>query len=157
MDAEQTMMIAWAAVVVIFLVLEMLSSAFVALYISAGAGAALIAAALGGGIPVQVAVFAVVGIAGLMLTRPVIMRRLQQESIPSNVHWLVGKRGIVTIEIDPDAGTGQIRVGTEFWTAAPHGGTGVIPVDAKVEVISVEGVTALVQPVSVSSAPEMPV
>ncbi len=152
MDTSQKMIILWAALVVLFLVFEMVSTAFVALYVSVGAGAALIAAVAGGGVPMQVAAFAVVGLTALVLTRPIIMRKLQQESIPSNVHWLVGKRGIVTIEIDPDAGAGQIRVGTEFWTAASPEGNGSIPVSAKVEVMAVEGVTALVQRVDAASA-----
>lgn len=151
MEGQQVYLVVWAAIAVAFMVLEMMTMAFVALYVSAGALAALAAALVGGNVVVQVAAFSLFGAVLLVLTRPVIMRRLQKDEIPSNVHWLVGKRGIVTIEIDADAGTGQIRVGTEHWTAAPTGGDGVIPVDAKVEVVEVEGVTALVQAVPVGS------
>lgn len=149
MEPEQ-LIIMWGAVAVVFVVLEITTMAFVALYVAAGSLAAMTVALVGGGMPAQIMTFTVAGVALLLLTRPVIMRRLQKDEIPTNVHWLVGKRGIVTIEIDADAGTGQIRVGTEHWTASPESGSGVIAVDDKVEVVRVEGVTALVRPISQS-------
>jgi membrane protein implicated in regulation of membrane protease activity len=141
------MLVMWAIIAVVFIVLEMATFAFVALYVAAGAFVAAIVALLGGNIVLQVAAFAVSGIVLLLLTRPVLMRKLQKGEVLSNVHWLVGKRGIVTIAIDNDAGTGQIRVGTEHWTARnlDAEASEPIPVDAKVDVISVEGVTAYVR------------
>ncbi len=153
MEPDQ-MIIMWGAIAVAFVVLEITTMAFVALYVAAGSLVALLVAVAGGALPMQIVAFSIAGVALLALTRPIIMRRLQKDEIPTNVHWLVGKRGIVTIEIDADAGTGQIRVGTEHWTAAPESGSGVIAVDDKVDVARVEGVTAMVRPLTEPSQPE---
>ena len=40
--------------------------------------------------------------------------------VRSNVNSLVGRRGVVTVPITAATGRGQIRVGTEFWTARPY-------------------------------------
>src|SRR5689334_21803498 len=84
----------------------------------------------------------------LVLTRQLVLRGLGKGSDQRmNVYALEGQRGIVTIAIDNDASTGQIRVGSEFWTArAIDELPGPIPIGAKVDVVEVRGVTARVRP-----------
>lgn len=138
----------WIALAATFVVVEVITVGFVAIYFALGAGAAALVAWLGGGIGWQLLAFAATGIALMVLTRPFLKQKLEPEDVPTNVNRLVGKGGIVTIPIDNDANTGQIRVGTEYWTArmAEDAAEQVVPVDARVTVDAVEGVTALVRP-----------
>jgi membrane protein implicated in regulation of membrane protease activity len=147
-DTEQAVIV-WVVVAVLAVATEMFTMAFVAIYLGLGAAAAAIAAWMDYSTGVQLAVFGIVGIALLLITRPFLAKKIQQPDVRTNVHALVGRRAIVTITVDDDANTGQIRVGTEYWTArhAVGNDSEAIPVDAKVEVVAVEGVTARVVPV----------
>ena len=144
----ESQLILWIVLAAAFAVLEIATMAFVALYFSVGALVAALIAWGDGPMAVQLVAFAGTGLVLMALTRPILKRKLESPDIPTNVDRMVGKRGIVTIAIDNDANTGQIRVGTEYWTARwPEATPGTtIPVDAKVEIIAVEGVTARVAP-----------
>lgn len=140
--------IIWGAAAAAFIVIEVVTVTFVAVYFAIGAAVAALVAALGGGFAWQLLAFAITGVVLMVLTRPVLKRKLEAPDVPTNVDRMAGKGGIVTIAIDNDANTGQIRVGTEYWTARVAGdGEGVlVPVDARVVVQKIEGVTALVIP-----------
>lgn len=142
-------LILWIVLAATFVVLEIATMAFVAIYLALGSIAAAIVAGLGGELVWQLVAFVVTGLVLLALTRPVLKRRLESPDVAMNVDRMVGRSGIVTIPVDNDANTGQIRVGTEYWTArrpeeARSGGT--IPADARVRIVAVEGVTARVLP-----------
>jgi membrane protein implicated in regulation of membrane protease activity len=136
----------WVAVGLAALGIEAMSLDFVLLYFGVGALITAIAAAVGGNPAVQAVVFALSSVVLLLVSRPSLKRLANRSSdVATNVHTVAGKRGIVTIAIDNDASTGQIRIGTEYWTArsAVEGGE-EIPVGAKVHVHEVVGVTARV-------------
>jgi membrane protein implicated in regulation of membrane protease activity len=135
----------WVIAATAFVVLEVVTVAFVALYVALGSVAAAIVAGAGGELIWQLLAFV---IAGVVLTRPVLKGKLEGENVATNVDRMVGKSGIVTIAVDNDANTGQIRVGTEYWTARlPEESTvGSVPVDGRVSIVAIEGVTARVLP-----------
>jgi membrane protein implicated in regulation of membrane protease activity len=141
-------LVLWIILAALFAVTEILTMAFVAIFFSIGAVAGALVAWLGGDAPWQLLAFGATGLVLLAITRPVIKRRFESPNIPTNVNRMVGRTGIVTIPIDNDASTGQIRVGTEFWTARwPEDAQAhVIPIDARVGIVAVEGVTARVLP-----------
>ena len=146
----------WLAVGLAALAIEAMSLNFVLLYFGVGALITALAAALGANPGVQVIVFAISSIVLLLVSRPTLKRLASRSSgVATNVHTIAGKRGIVTIAIDNDASTGQIRIGTEYWTArSTIVGDAAIPVGATVHVHEVAGVTARVSRASQSSPPE---
>lgn len=112
-------------------------------------GAALItaaAAALGLPIPFQLVVFAASLAAGVIVVRPIAKRQLKQ--VPSGkrfgVQALVGKPAYVVREVT--GREGRVQIGGEEWSARAYDETLVIPVGATVDVIEIEGATALVYP-----------
>lgn len=141
--------VVWLVVALALLAIEATTVTFVALYFGAGALVTALAAALGAPIAVQLLVFAVVSGATLVSTRGLVQRALQRSPVVrSNVSSLVGRRAVVTVPITAAAGRGQIRVGTEYWTARPYMPDAVdIDEGEAVEVLAVEGVTALVLPI----------
>ena len=142
-------LVVWIVVAVALFAIEATTIAFVALYFGVGALAAALAAALGAPVALQAISFAAVSALSLVSTRGILTRSLQRApAVRSNVDSLVGRRGIVTLPINGPAGRGQIRVGGEYWTARPYmPDCADIGEGEPVEVLSIEGVTALVLPV----------
>jgi membrane protein implicated in regulation of membrane protease activity len=137
----------WLLVGVGLLVVEAFTLAFVAIYFGVAALVAAFVAGLGAPLWLQVVVFAAVSLTGLALTRRIATRAVRGPVVKTNVHALVGRKGIVPKPISLDAGTGQIRIGGDYWTARAYfDDTPEIPEGARVEVMRVEGVTAVVMP-----------
>ena len=139
-------MLYWWIAGVLFVILELFTLSFVLAYFGLGAIIAAIAGTLGVPIAGQTAVFCAVSLGLLFTTRPYILRLVQRTPYrPSNVETLSGKTGIVTIPISNDSSTGQVRIGTEFWTARTDTDLHeAVPAGTKVRVLGVEGVTARV-------------
>ncbi len=144
----------WLIVGVVLLGVEAISLAFVAVYFGVAALFAALVAAIGGPAWSQVVCFGAASLLGLVLTRRIATRVLRGPAPKTNVQTLVGRRGVVTKTLGDDA-TGQIRVGTEYWTARTYfEDAGEVPPGSKVEVMSIEGVTAVVMPLELAEGPD---
>jgi len=139
----------WVVLALGLLGLEAASMALVGAYFAFGAIAAAVAASLDAEVWVQLVVFAAVSVLSLVLTRRPLKAALRSAPlVPSNAPAIVGRRGVVTIAIPAGTGgRGQVRIGTEDWSARPAGSEVAIPEGTTVEVVALEGVTALVRPV----------
>jgi membrane protein implicated in regulation of membrane protease activity len=148
LDSDTIAAVVWVVIGLALFAIEATTLTFVALYFGAAALVAALAAALGLNVPLQLLLFALVSVVSLVATRGMITRALQRTPvIRSNVHALVGRRGVVTVPITAAAGRGQIRVGSEYWTARPYmEDSSDIDDGTPVEVLAVEGNAALVLP-----------
>ena len=112
------------------------------------AGAALVAAVVAGvgiGLLGQLLAFAGAAAAGLFIFRPVALRHMaQQPLVHEGSYALVGKRAEVTQEVT--ATRGLIKLSGEEWSARAFDESLVIPVGALVDVMEIEGATAIVYP-----------
>ncbi|MFF7074571.1 NfeD family protein [Streptomyces pseudovenezuelae] len=111
-------------------------------------GAALVTAVVAGvgvGALGQAVAFAVTATAGLVLVRPLALRLLaQQPLIREGSDALVGKRAEVVQEVT--ATHGLIKLAGEEWSARALDESLVIPAGALVDVMEIEGATAIVYP-----------
>ncbi|MFE3853032.1 NfeD family protein [Streptomyces griseorubiginosus] len=111
-------------------------------------GAALVTAVVAGvgvGALGQAVAFAVTAAAGLVLVRPLALRLLaQQPLIREGSDALVGKRAEVVQEVT--ATHGLIKLAGEEWSARALDESLVIPAGALVDVMEIEGATAIVYP-----------
>jgi membrane protein implicated in regulation of membrane protease activity len=112
-------------------------------------GAALItalAAALGLPVPVQLVVFSGAAVAGVGLLGPVARRHLMgpRAGAAFGMDALVGKPGYVIQEVT--GRDGRVRIGGEEWTARAMDDSVVIPTGATVDVLQIDGATAVVYP-----------
>ena len=135
----------WLIVGVVLLGIEAVTLAFVAVYFGVAALVAALFAGIGAPLWLQIVVFCAVSVLGLAMTRRIATRVMKGPVVKTNVHTLAGRRGVVTKSITGDDGRGQVRLGSDYWTARPYfdDGNG-IPAGAKVEVMKVDGVTAVV-------------
>jgi membrane protein implicated in regulation of membrane protease activity len=144
----------WLIAGIVMLAAEAVSLDFVLAYFGVGALGAAVAAALGAPAWFQIVEFVLVSVVLLVLTRPTAKRWVSNSpGYRSNVAAIEGRAGIVTIEIDNDANCGQVRLGTEHWTARALPDSSTIPVGTRVEVVEVAGVTALVRPRTAGEIP----
>lgn len=141
--------VVWVVVALVLFGAELLTLSFVAFYPALGALAAAVTALLGGGVGVQVLVFAVVTVAALLLTRRPLLRLMKRmPSIPSNAPTVLGRRAVVVIPIEAGPGQrGQVRVGTEHWSARSESEQPIAE-GTTVEVSRIDGVALVVRPVA---------
>ena len=102
-------------------------------------------AAIGLPVPLQIIVFALSSTAGMVVLRPLAVRHLKQPPLQRfGVEALVGKPAYVVSEVT--GRDGRVRIGGEEWSARAYDETLVIPPGATVDIIEIEGATALVYP-----------
>jgi membrane protein implicated in regulation of membrane protease activity len=110
--------------------------------------AALIAAGagfLGGDAAVQFGAFVLASGLGLGIARPFALRHIRHPPLlRTGTAALVGRTGYVLDEVSDHGG--RVRIGGEEWSARPYDETLVIPVGTKVDVLQIEGASALVYP-----------
>jgi membrane protein implicated in regulation of membrane protease activity len=107
------------------------------------AGVAALAALIGGGILISLIVFIVASLASLAFLRPVARRHVRMPAISrTGTDALVGRKALVTRRID--AHGGRVRIGGEEWSARPYLDGQVLEEGQSVDVIQIEGATALV-------------
>jgi membrane protein implicated in regulation of membrane protease activity len=137
--------IIWLIVAAVFGVAELLTVTLALGLLAVAAVAAGIVGAAGLGVPAELAAFAVVAAAGLGVVRPIAMRHIRQPPpLRTGVAALVGQTAIVVEEVTGHAG--RVRIGGEVWSSRAYDDSLVIPVGAKVDVLQIQGVTALVYP-----------
>ncbi|MFJ9855580.1 NfeD family protein [Streptomyces sp. NPDC101150] len=112
--------------------------------LAVGAGAGAVTAALGGGAVPQFIVFAAVSVALIAVVRPIANRhRGQSPALASGVEALKGKTATVLERIDGTEG-GRIKLAGEIWSARALDDDQIYEVGQKVDVVEIEGATAVV-------------
>jgi membrane protein implicated in regulation of membrane protease activity len=140
----------WLALILVFIVVEVLSLSFVFLMLAVGSLGGLVAGLIGAPWWVQVIVAAVLSLILLFVVRPPLLHVMKRGSDPtrSNVEALMGLQGTVVVAFDD--GRGQVKLANgETWTSRLAHGTAetVLAEGEKVVVTSIDGATAVVTPV----------
>lgn len=113
--------------------------------IAAGALVAAVISAVGLPVAVQLLAFAGASLAGLAAVRPLALRHIRQPPLlRSGAAALVGREALTLTEVTRHSG--RVRIGGEEWSARSYDPGTVIPAGADVDVLAIEGVTALVHP-----------
>jgi membrane protein implicated in regulation of membrane protease activity len=111
--------------------------------IALAALAATVVAALGGGLLVQIIVFAVGSFAAVGLLRPLARKHLTMpRAIRTGAAALEGAKAIVLQRVDSRGG--RVKIGGEEWSARSYMPDEEFDVGAEVEVVQIQGATALV-------------
>jgi membrane protein implicated in regulation of membrane protease activity len=134
----------WAIVAVGFAIGEVLTPGLFWLGpIALAAVLGAIAAAVGLGAGLQLVVFILASIATLGILRPIARAHLKMpHALRTGTAALVGARGLVLDRTD--AHGGRVKIGGEVWSARTFDETQVIEPGTSVEIVKIEGATALV-------------
>jgi membrane protein implicated in regulation of membrane protease activity len=133
----------WVVVAGVLAVGEVLSLTLVLAMPAVGALAAALVAVLDGGVVLQLVAFVVVSAALLGLVRPIARRHLRTAPrLRSGAAALVGRQAVVLERVDADGG--RVKLGGEVWSARSWSGQQVLEPGTRVEVMEIDGATALV-------------
>lgn len=114
---QTTMYIAWAVAIVAFGIAEGLTAQLVSIWFVIGGVAGLIAAICNAPISIQIIAFVVVSIIALVVTRPIVKKKLTPKIENTNADRCVGKEAIVIEDINNIESTGQVKADGKIWTA----------------------------------------
>lgn len=135
----------WLVLAALLGVAEVMTTTLSFGLIAVAAVVAALAGMAGAGLPLQVAAFVLASGAGLGVVRPIAMRHIKQPPLlRTGTAALVGRSAFVVEEVN--ARGGQVRIGGELWSSRPYDESLVIPAGSAVDVLAIEGVTALVHP-----------
>jgi membrane protein implicated in regulation of membrane protease activity len=111
--------------------------------IAIAAVTAAIVALAGGGLAVQWIVFIAVSLASLLVLRPVAKRHLRTPGqLRTGTAALIGRPAVVLERVDRDGG--QVKLAGEVWSARSYDDDEAFEPGARVEVLKIDGATALV-------------
>ena len=140
---DTTMYIIWAVAIVAFGVIEGITFQLVSIWFVFGSIAALISAFLGAEFYVQIILWIAVSVAALLLTRPIVRKKLNTKVQPTNLDRCVGSKAMVIEDIDNANAVGQVKIDGKIWTARSVDEQ-FIPKNSVVTVEKIEGVKLIV-------------
>jgi len=136
----------WLVIMVALVVGEAVTVGLTFIWFAVGALGALVAAAFGGAVWLQVLVFLLVSALALALVRPAAAKLLKPGKTATNADRVIGAIAVVTQTIDNVAGQGAVKIAGQPWTARSQLDV-VIPEGSRVKVIRIEGVKVYVEAV----------
>ncbi len=142
----------WLIVAGICFVLEIITVGFLIFWFGIGALIASLVSLVINNLVVQFAVFVFSSTLLLFFTKPLLNKFAKTDDNQTRKFSIIGKRAIVTKEINFLANSGQIKVGGEIWSAKSENESIIIPQNEEVEVVDISGVRAVVRTVKVHSS-----
>lgn len=137
--------VGWLVALVALVIIEISTMGLTTIWFAAGALVAILAAALGAPLFVQIALFLIVSVLLLVFTRPLAVKFFNNDREKTNVDSVIGKKGIVTGQIDNLQGTGQVTLNGLEWTARSAQEGKVIAEGSVVVIRDVQGVKLIVE------------
>ena len=137
------MFFVWIVAAVLLAIGEVLTpGAFFLGPVALAAGAAAIVALFAGAVASTI-VFILAALLSLAVLRPIARRHVRMpQLLRTGTDALVGRKATVTQQVD--AAGGRVRLGGEEWSARSYLDDGVYAEGATVDVVKIEGATALV-------------
>jgi membrane protein implicated in regulation of membrane protease activity len=135
--------VAWAVAAAVLAAGEAATAALVLGPVALAAAIAAIVAAAGASVPIQVLAFILGSVAALGILRPIASRHMKTPPhMRTGTAALVGCSATVLEQVDRDGG--RVKIGGEIWSARSYDDDQVIGPGDRVEVLQIEGATALV-------------
>ena len=114
---ENYIVFVWIIFAVFMLVCEALTTQLVSIWFVIGGVAAAVTCIFTDSILIQTIVFVTVSLVALLATRPLVKKFLENKKEPTNSDRLIGRVGIVTMDIVNSLGEGQVNVDGKIWSA----------------------------------------
>ena len=131
----------WIAVIILAIVIEALTDQLISIWFVPAAIVATIMDFCKVDIIWQVLVFALVSIAGIIVSKTLLSKYFVKTSdSKTNIEAIVGERCIVTEKIDNFAGCGQAKVKGQIWSARGVNEDDVFEVGEVLDIVAIEGV-----------------
>ena len=136
----------WLILAGVFVIGEVLTSGFLIFWLSLGSLIAMVVSFFTDNIIIQTTVFLISSVILILATKPLVKKFANIETVKTNVQSIIGKKGIVTKDINSIHSTGQVKIEGELWSAIGINDMD-IPKDTEVEVNEIKGVKVVVTPI----------
>ena len=134
----------WLIAAGIFFIVEIATIGFLIFWLGIGALLAMIASFFTDSLLIQTAIFVVSSSLLIPLTKPLVNKYLDDgKSVLTNAYGLIGKTGVVIVDINTIEATGQVKVEGEVWSAKSDSN---IEKGTEVEILKIDGVKLVVKP-----------
>jgi membrane protein implicated in regulation of membrane protease activity len=135
----------WAALVVMFVIIEIATVQLVSIWLAAGSFVTMICAYIFDLSTVQeLLIFLISSAIFLAISWPLLKKARKKGYVSTNAELDVGKKAVVIENIDLNAGTGRVTLNGVDWSAVSADGS-VIPKESVVTVVEVQGAKLKVQ------------
>ena len=96
----------------------------------------------------QCSVFVISSVILLFLTKPLVNKLTKKDKkVEMNSNSIIGKKAVVTQDINPTHGVGLIKISGETWSAKTANDS-IIEKGNSVKVVKIDGVKAIVEPLT---------
>lgn len=134
----------WLSLIILFTIVEAVTPAIVSVWFALGAFFSLITAAFNAPLWVQIITFIAISTLALILTRPLVKRKLHKDITPTNIDILIGKTAIVLENINNAEEVGAVKIQGKIWSAQSVDGS-EIPAGSSIVITAIEGVKLIVK------------
>ncbi|MBE5805497.1 MAG: NfeD family protein [Clostridiales bacterium] len=134
----------WLIIAILFFILEMMGPGFLLFWVGIAALITMVVSIFVDSIVIQIGIFTISSILLLFCTRSFVKKISKNDTVNTNAYSFIGKKGIVTKEIHPTNGTGQIKVDGEVWSAKSISND-IISEGELITILKIDGVKAVVQ------------
>lgn len=135
----------WILISGFFVILEMMTVGFLVFWFAVGALFAMITSLFIDNIIAQTTVFLISSSIFILLTRPLVEKFTKEDMVKTNAYSIIGKKAIVTKDIDSTYNSGQIRINGEVWSARSSEQGHTYEKGSEVEIVSIDGVKAIIK------------
>ncbi len=135
------MWLLWLCVVILLTILEVITINLVSVWFIASSLVSLFLSFVVDSFYIQFAVFVILGIILMIITRPFLMKKLKRKNVKTNFDRVIGMEGVVTEEISK-LKVGEVKVDGKKWSAISDE---AIEVNSHVIVEAIEGVKLVVR------------
>ena len=134
------MQIFWALFIVVAIIVEVFTAGLVSIWFVPSALIALILTMFEVSATVQTVVFVVLSALLIFLFKFVFKNALSKKNVKLNLDAVIGEKGVVIDKIHNIAGSGQVKVHNQVWSARSSDPDKTFEVGDVVSVVAIEGV-----------------
>ena len=134
------MQILWLCVIIAAVIVELATSGLVSIWFVPSAFISLILTLFKVSAEIQIAVFFLLSFCFLFAFKLLSKKRLRKEGARLNLDAIIGEKAIVVDRIQNIAGSGQVKVHNQIWSARSSEPDKVFETGEVVSVVAIEGV-----------------
>ena len=131
----------WLLLFITLIIVEIVTINLVSIWFAIGALSSCIVSLFTDNVYIQFLIFTIVSIISLIITKPLMKKIKNKEHIATNLDRIIGKVGIVTLDIIPNS-IGEVKVDGKKWSAISKS---KILAGSTVKIIKIDGVKILVE------------
>ncbi len=138
--------ILWAILIAVFVIVEFCTLQLVSIWFAVASLITLLCTLCFDNLPMlgQAAIFVLTSTVLVVISLPLIRKRLNKEHIATNSELEIGKKALVIEEINSDKGMGRVTLNDVDWSAVSNDGS-IIPQGSVVTVSEIKGTKLIVK------------